>query len=943
MTTATVVVADLDGPAGPARQVIQGWVALGLIEEPFWVASNDCMGLEDHAQARTLTVRIGDETDSLFEALSVSAPTAIRLVNLAFVNGRVAPEALLVASGMQRVLRRTAGQRLLFQTPVNLLVTDSTCPTAVLSLLLPNWHNIVVSPEDRRHYKDIDRLVAGDALAAHAALALSCVGALWRQQHDTPFDREVPAGNDPVVVVTRSFVHALDGGMLANDLLDRLVLTRPAWPAPHSNRGKKAATVPDRWIAADLVARQFAGIDEGETLHYRGLEPPAPPTMVVIRWWAAITQLVKAIWGRLRRRPSEWVTEQKKLMLDRVEAIAQKVTYADDSEYKVVVRLRPDNENLSVSELVTMQSEDLARQIRRRIVAPETPAACPALWQSLLAVGCSLIDAGPMPKVIAEPPMDGTERAIISRPDAVVAAPGDNAMPLPPDSIIERNDELAELLRSPVRACDPRKVGQVMRLVLRTAPIPSALPVAVAVDAGAGGTPGEPTAAESYVKALDEWTEPRRGSFVWLVGDGVSSELDEAQRDFERHLKTIEAGPALPDERAEEALRRRLRRSLIWRVLFGVVVVFVAAVLVIAALVAPVITLAVGLTLLLGLLVSYFWRYLQFLRELERLAHRRRLGISAFDFAIEAAQKAATEIVRLTCLYCWYLDWAEIIGWFVHEPWGQEEGAGAVPEGLDGSCEPEAFEPLKADIGDHDARALVAKISGGIFTTGWLGRQADAGILRSMAALEKDEGNDPEDAPPDPTVDTSLPGGTLGREEASGEFDLVTPPRTRLLADLRDRVVATDARSALKAIIAEECASLDLAVIYPRVRVLREPQHEPQATREVMTELIRPPAADLFFEVELFSPRGRTDNAHRVASSRIWAPASLGGRPADAPVTTAELRPEYGARFMPLVVRLDMSGELRPDELTIFPHESQLPDPGDEEPDVDEPPDYSVV
>ncbi len=296
---------------------------------------------------------------------------------------------------------------------------------------------------------------------------------------------------------------------------------------------------------------------------------------------------------------------------------------------------------------------------------------------------------------------------------------------------------------------------------------------------------------------------------------------------------------------------------------------------------------------------------------------RERLEVEIGNL-VRSGRQARLEIRRLETIYRQLLDWTEIIGWILHEPYlppEQESAATVAPDTHSDAATAPASEPALDG-------ARQTRVSTGVaaFQVEHVG-VSDEGFHevrdRSLRALR------PRRWLSNAYVRCAQ-GFTEPEAVGSGrspetDISLAHGPRTRLREALADGSVRRDltdwALRRIEDVVGDSDPERLLTVV---------PVHQGDSPREYLTEL-RPTSPYLPMDGAIWNDRGRVDRNNRLERIEFWLPRQLAqdhlpdrdGHAAVRELRSA-IRVHAGIGYAVQVARYDVTGASDPDDMSLF-------------------------
>lgn len=643
---------------------------------------------------------------------------------------------------------------------------------SLAGLLKPDarvFPTIVLAPEDRRNAFEVDESANDEAhYPSWVALGVATLGCLWTtwpedRPRTDPIDRardrlEPGRGGDDPVQVVRCNARIVDGGFLPDHLAARVLhlqrSTGAGWPPPDV---KNARNVGDNEEFERALLRAFLK-KHRDTLGYEPVEQEKL-SQKGVTWLEGLKMLFVYLWAELRRRPIDLLESRAKRVHDRLAGWVEHMG-ADEAAQVHVAKWRrrgvkpPARKGplwkhlwgIVMGRGVLESEEEVAHTEevpRMYLKPPDGPVA--DTWVDLRHVAFGLIDGSKIPADVLSDTGVRDEHPFVERPGWVT-----------PDPRVEPGSSE----RVPVqRSCDPVGARAAQALL------------------------GDDPAAQA---ALDSWVQTRR-SFFWSIAehiDETATKLDEeaAQAEESQRVRTAgpdaaatdaetgagsgEAGgapaeskeqedkPSAEEEREEQRRKitgRFLRLAFVLLVL-GIVGVtaswWLSGILAVILLWAS-IPVAIVLILLAAVRAG---------RKLFRLQQDdAKEGLAWLYDEMRRLQYPA-DASRLRRRYAELLDWADIVGQLVHEPWVASKSIEleeTVP--VERDALPAALELANGEVTETQFEIRANRLRRKLFHNSWLRELYDDVEEKAMTELRDDSGLEVMPAP-----DREPPQGLLG-------------------------------------------------------------------------------------------------------------------------------------------------------------------------------------
>jgi hypothetical protein len=939
----------LIGPEGHdgdgIRDALASWARTELIRPCYWLTPQDSTsgvieGRRLDVDGATSVVLPDDLGDVKWERCHIVLVQP--LSRQATGDPKLVEFAVQYASFMRRTIlpMGTTLVRLNLLVPTWDMTTEDA-PGLNTDLLVDGWEQTVVaSPEERASPEHPNVLVRADKnLIGHAAIAAASTGGLWVGMDESPFEHLIPesGGGEAAPRLMRTFVRAVRGGEVSYDLAKVALLPRDGrWRVPMAEGRPVGAATDPQGLIEDAVA-ELKNIDGGALVY---ATPPLPITPVKkgIGWhgvWEAFTELCLLVWHRLGAIPAQIKVAAEAKATNKLfgEGGAHSFQWNADVANGLVglVHFVPENETDDGTIFGQARLAERALTLLGREGRPGAVRAQACIDLRQLCLG--MVDAGSLPEGL-DPPMAGAARQVITEPGRLV--PDSRAPRFAVQDDTCRADKLLEPYRGMVLpSCDPLLTARLERDLTRVADEYTAgaraetewaaqkdteaaayrkeASAAIAANADADvsdletlATAAERESAEAKVRAaqnqewadhlttvireLTDWATPRLNTLMWRVGETVGGHLERATIDQRQALERVTSEVGLDVEAIDRARRRVLRVTLISFLILATA--STVAVMRFDLRWAP----AAGAVLFLLIFANAFTRYTRVRSECEwtfaqSLANREN--------ALNLLAHAAQEVSRLSMIYRYYLEWAEIIGFQAHQPWVLDERtrdrAPVTP--IDHETMPAALVVGSGRVDGDTLAALSAQVAKDLQPEGWLQNSFNEGRDFSMNRLAKQEGASVINFDPD----------------GAGSTDPTTA-RQFLLDDLRaSRPQVAAFRGALDH-ISSFCSEMAPDQIFQRVSL--DETHDRDIT-EFLSELLPQPGAQIpGFPVYLVGAVAQVKGAYEVSEAFVWAPPGIGagsGSVRHLPVPTTK-----SGQYVLQTVRIDVTHEVSVSDLTMF-------------------------
>lgn len=891
MSDITIVIASLSEAQGKELlDLASTWTAAGILRDSIWIDR----AAWDGSTSAVGTVLSGQGNRGV--AVQAELARFIDPENLRVASVHLAADdktAAKMPSGDSEwaihefFRQRASGAQISFRSGVVVAIPPKvTVPKTVFNAKFS--FNIFLTPEDRLSDGSLPRDVTPNELAGHALVSLVTLLGLPRWATDTPVDRlSHRQGNDPAVRVARGFMRIVDGGSLADDLVDSvLTLGDPetGWPLP-AGLSPDPVAEPENSGTLAAVASAFQLAFDLRFIPFQGSGPPRP---VHLGLWDGLKLFFRSFVIIISGAPARFFRYAGERVDTAIEDWFQRHTFGKDAPVVLTLRGRTRGEGNPAS---------AAYQAVHDLGMPGTDAVVPEprVWESLRAVATGLMDGSPFPGEI-QAPMVGTARKVITRPSDIAPQSGEEFVFVSGDLRVEPSDPLGA------------------RVALREL---GALPEPSEEDddeneAENHGTPQQSDERESFIQWLDQ--DGRRESLTWKIGESLDTALQAAAIELANSLEAASKGePSSAESEEEKANSRAFRKYLLSRT--GVMLLLNFFV-----------WLAVRETwdlrdgVLGTLLVTSVWqffvlrKFLKYVERQTRLQYARAQAISRYYESLNRAHKAAMGVTRFSVLYWQYLDWAATLGSVLHRPWGRTPEMTEV-ELLGQLDRPLAFGIAHGVLDDDHFQRRVAGGQQAIATVGWLRTALDETIGMSLEHHGRLTNRDPEEEV-DPFVDVSPYGATVGVHAKSGER--ILSERGQIRTDATHDRFAPRLRSVQAQRITQALVREPLPEVFHEVHVLAHGEMEPGvADPRAFLLQIAPTGTrrGSLFPLDLFTDTGR---AHEPQHLFLSVPPSADVDTSLADVSRNQSQAQAGQRFIFGAHRLDITDDYELSALSVL-------------------------
>ena len=688
-----VVIAARRPVAVALQAVLHDWMVQGLVT-PVAVVDLDSLVAGQQAVPATVLADGLATTTALQQRFAASRVARVRL---AVVNVVDEPDSVVDAAQAGQVLgvvRQSVPDVPVLQACIN--AGSPGAQWAARTLTVYGWHNLAVSPEESlapaRGAAELAQSSSDPRWLLHLVGTLCSLTALWPGQERSPLD-DVAAPSGGLVVPVRAFSRSLSSGSVQDALAARLVSVRDRYPTPRVDSAY-AVSADDEASTAVGMAQQLLSVHMDVMPRVRHATPQEPARRIGA--WEAIRGFLTFAGQSLVSAPGRAIEALNRSVSQAAASAVQNAVFGGaDSGFAVVVRgVRADGSSATWAEY----EQSLDSVIRR--VAPNSGELAPVpqkpkLWDDFVAGGLTLLDAGN--RSTDMPPRTlGSQRAVVSSTDRVAVDPADTFV-LPPNVA-------AFLPNWEIQAGDDIAVG---RLFERLEHLGQSQPHLAQV-------------AGAEANRLREWANRVRDSYAGhlgrTLGDAHRGTILEVQQ-LTAAVERLSAQPALPAGMGEEqdSLASQVRvMTAVSASLIGIVIALTA----LSVVTWPWLILAI-LAVVGGWAGTGAWLHVRSSARTYAILHQARAATTQLEDAVRHRVEALEDLRRISRAYRQYLDWARVLGAFIHAPLGTPTASAErslhVGQGLPLNLAIGVAVPDKESVDD-----VAQRWRGELFRVGWL-------------------------------------------------------------------------------------------------------------------------------------------------------------------------------------------------------------------------------
>jgi hypothetical protein len=684
------------GPLGGVRDILQDWSALGLVSPFIWIGR-----LDKPTTGRTPAVWIDAGESALVtldQVLSKRRYDRIRVCVLVPALRGVAPVTEAFEDHVAQLAADASGSRV---DQIRCTIVRPRSGPGAGTIARPQWHNLVVSPEDNQGpnwgRQVLDPSLDAVDIGPHAAAVVCGVSGLWSSITKSPFDDEVPYSGQ-TVRVARSFFRQLEAVDVERRVRRGMMSMVDGFPKPSQNAAR-SSYAKDVDAAVNSTAHALWNLHE-DVLSSGELKPAAPEVQR-IGPMEAIMMFLRFFGSTIIHGPSRWWNAVKNELAGALAAGVQRSVFTDQPvDYEVVVRGVGANDEPAdwreVADATGRLGEIMTSRSGLRPLPGRTPL--PTLWRDFIGAALTLADGGDHVQAIRYL-RQGSERVVLRHPADV--APGVEAAFSEAPADVKAAAGGMELRPTDVLAVDAAR----RRLKAHGEP---------------SGIDGEST--RRSLAQLGAWWDRHARSFTVRVGDRLGKAVTSNANDVRELLAALE-NATLEPERFSDLERRQRTLTIIMWILLALIVVSVGLItyLGINDLITTTRAVLSGIGAVAGwfLLTGVAFAIQQ--RNLFAALNRRRQATAQAIVDRQNLEVRMQDLRRTSQAYGEFLEWSRIVGVLVNRPFGDRPDEDA-PRVMVGDGMPACASIGVARPNDVVVEEAVQWLRHDRYRFGWLGR-----------------------------------------------------------------------------------------------------------------------------------------------------------------------------------------------------------------------------
>lgn len=515
-------------------------------------------------------------------------------------------------------------------------------------------YNLLISPEDwagqpgflAANLKDSDY---EDLAFASATVVTSSWNWIDGSVHDSFISKVVVT--ESVVRMARIVLRIIDAGDLAVRITSAALDQSGMWPVPHGcmfhpDARAFVAEKTDEIVSSSSVNFLFRKMEKAPDI---GGGKPIP-----LR--TAIKLFFQMLGAAIIGQALKVVNDTKQKAKNFLEDLAQDVTFGEDSEVLVRIGGKPRPEDGLIS---TGQKLGIISSLPK--LRPLSPQPSPETWSSFVAQVLGAFDGGE--ESVIESNSKGETKLVLADRTFVAYNPHelDSELNLTVEEI--KSLGMHSETNLSIRYADSMTLSD-LETIVKT------------FDEGQNDkTASDQSKSDSEVlrmrikQKITDYKSKREHTLVWRIGKRLHEEVNTALSawlDSERLLLGLEESMTKEIEEFEKSAKKIKKRQIITAVILFLLIGAMSLLFILATALLALIALGFLVTFLVSSVASF----IKLAREQVRHENRIRAAMSLPEYLTQMRVHCHHEYVRLTSLYEQYLDWAEIVGSVIYQPFG---------------------------------------------------------------------------------------------------------------------------------------------------------------------------------------------------------------------------------------------------------------------------------
>lgn len=507
------------------------------------------------------------------------------------------------------------------------------------------WVDVVISPADSKGPRVGSRPLDPSNIAEVSAFLASQVAplaGLWDAVPQGTVDDVQPAYQGYRGHLARSFYRRLDGTAVEDALRDKAFETATGYPLPN-HQGAPSRYVEDDSVIVEQALQGFWY--KNQYLIAANREQHVAPEPTPISAGEALKMFGSFLLNAIKGTPGALAAG---LVDSTKAAVAQTVhglVFGDRaSEYNVVV----GGIDASGRPVGWRESMDAAQRIEGSLGVQQHNIDMSGVWKSMVASSLTLLDYGTHDRDL---PPRNPQPSIVRDPSMVA--------PDPEDIFTLKGSVAGRLGAMSVQPADTVHAQEVSEQIKNVAQDPQMQ------------TPD----ADAQLTDITDWSERSSRSFVSQIGRTIAHNFEQRRAEIASRMSNL-GGPTEEHEDSQHLIAEAHRiLSVKMRQLFGYTAAAVAILFFLAGMDWAPWWLAwtffgIGVV---GSFAGAFGLFMRSQSDIFQVIHRSKKEREDQEIDVRNLKATISEFTRLGQAYSQYLRWADILGAFVHRPFGSRK------------------------------------------------------------------------------------------------------------------------------------------------------------------------------------------------------------------------------------------------------------------------------
>lgn len=838
----------------------------------------------------------------LFEYLSQQQISDLHLLAVRFGSSQVRIEAKIEYQLAETLRTRLQSVQSTFTAGTLSLMSEGD-PLDIGHFQATWKYNLLISPEDwagqpgflPANLKDSDY---EDLAFASATVVTSSWNWIEGSVHDSFVSKVVVT--DSVVRMARIVLRVIDAGDLAVRITSAALDQSGMWPVPqgcmfHPDPRAFVAEKTDEIVSSSSVNFLFRAVEDEHD--QEGGKP--------IGLLAAIKLFFKMLGAAIIGQALKVVNDTKQKARNFVEDLAQDISFGKDSEVLVRIGGKPRPEDGLITTGAKLGIVSSLPKLR-----PLSPQPSPDTWSSFVAQVLGSFDGGE--ESVIESNSRGETKLVLSDRTFVAYNPHESdseltltvgeieslGMNSETDLSIRYADSMTLTdLEAILKSVDEAQVGKI----------------------NSDGSQAEFKAARARIRQkIELYKSKREHTLVWRIGKRLHEEVTTALTawlDSEKLLVGLEDKINAQIDEFEKSAKKIKKRQVITAVILFVLVALVAVLTILATVLLALIAVALLVTFLFSSVVSF----IKLAREQVRNENRIKAAMSLPEYLTKTRVHCHHEYVRLTSLYEQYLDWAEVVGSVIYQPFGENRISDAA-EPYETISDVTCFVVGTPDMNNEAIVGEKQKLRRNLVKRGWLTSlvlQMEQSWKPRYARISGQQVDDVQRPGADAAIQMYSQ-YVLSDDDADG----ITTPRQHFKREVMGGMLSAQLRLAVEDSMRQVLRAGDPTRLLGNVTCRIEGLNNSTPTEFLLPPMLMTPLPgfDNFIRKNVV----KQDGSVQEISYGLAALTSF-EEPTDDSVRTRVAVAPVDERFVLAGFRLDLSREMNPEDVLLVKNSDQAP------------------